>query len=107
MGQQRRFRPGRWVTDYSHRRLQGFSIRDAATLASGRRCGREFVWDVPFWLYGRRIATVRVPGADPYGAERFAARFLFANIYPRLTCESGESLPRDGRGIILPVRAER
>jgi len=92
---------GHWRVKYSQRRLQGFGRRDAAALASGRPCDREKVYDVPFWLQGRRIATVRVPAAHAYGAAQFAERYLIANLYPHKTAEVTVPLPPGGRGIRL------
>ena len=96
-----RLTSGRWLARYRQRRIQGFGVRDAARLASGRPCDREKVYDVPFWLLGYRIATVRVPGANAYGAEQFAERYLAANLYPHQTAASAAALPRGGREIIL------
>jgi hypothetical protein len=91
----------RWRARYSQRRLQGFGRRDAAALASGKPCGRAKVYDVPFWLAGRKIATVRVPAANRYGAEQFAERYLFASLYPHQTAEVPVPLPPGGRSIRL------
>lgn len=102
----RRFRPWRWHGEYANRRLQGFGMMDAARLASGRPCEREQVYNVPVWLHGRRIATVRVPGATAYGAERFALRYLSANLYPHKTVKSARPLPPGGREITLAATAE-
>lgn len=96
----RRFDPGRWYFNYLNRRIQGFGVLDAARPGAGRACGREKVYDVPVWLLGREIATVRVPGASADGAKDFALRYLSANLYPHKTAESAFPLPLGGREII-------
>jgi hypothetical protein len=99
-------RIGQWCHRYWRRRRQGFGVLDAARLASGRpSSAREEVWDVPFWLSGRMIATVRVPAASEEGAITYAGIYLHANLYPHKVGKSAEPLPRGGREIVLPERA--
>jgi hypothetical protein len=97
-----RRRPGRWDTDYLGRRCQGFTVREAAALASGRPCARAAMYAVKFCLYGREIAIVEVPAAGEDGAARFAGKYLTANIYPRWISRPVGQPPASRYSIRLP-----
>lgn len=92
-----RSRLDHWHQRYWERRRQGFTVPEAAWLASGRSCKRGAVYDVPVWLSGRHIATVRTPGATRDGAEDFALRYLKANLYPHKVTTAAGPLSSTGR----------